>query len=140
MFRALSSGRDSPFRADFRQQIKVWRMSDPGNLNDLGSRLDEAQRRNAPPATSGQPPTQMGIAFRFATELMAALLVGGAIGWGLDWLFGRFGVHTRPVFLIVMVVLGAAAGIRGVMRAANEINAEIAGKTSAPSARDDKES
>ncbi|HWD27152.1 MAG TPA: AtpZ/AtpI family protein [Rhizomicrobium sp.] len=115
-------------------------MSDPGNLRDLSQRLDDAERRNAPPATGNAPPTQMGIAFRFATELVAALLVGGAIGWGLDWLFGRFGVHTRPVFLIVMVILGAAAGIRGVMRAANEINAGIAGQSSAPSARDDKES
>ena len=115
-------------------------MSDPGNLRGLGERLDEAQRRIAPPASRGEPPTQMGIAFRFATELVAALLVGGAIGWGLDWLFGRYGVHTKPVFLIVMVMLGAAAGIRGVMRAANEINAEIAGKGPVPSAKDDKES
>ena len=114
-------------------------MSDPRNLRDLGKRLDEAQARQQTRDVR-PPPTQMGIAFRFATELVAALLVGGAIGWGLDWLFGRFGVHTRPIFLIVMVLLGAAAGIRGVMRAANEINAEIADKSSAPSARDDKES
>jgi ATP synthase protein I len=115
-------------------------MSDPRNLRELGSRLDDAQRRIAPPASSGAPPTQMGNAIRFATELVAALLVGGAIGWGIDWLFGRFGIHTRPVFLIVMVMLGAAAGIRGVMRAANEINAGMAGQGPVPPARDDKES
>ena len=45
---------------------------------------------------------------------------------GIDWLLGHFGFHTRPVFLIVFFVLGAAAGIRNVMRAATEINAEIA--------------
>ena len=80
-----------------------------------------------------QPPTQTGIAFRFATELVAALIVGGGLGWGIDWLLGRIGFHTRPAFLIVFFVLGAAAGIRNVMRAATEINAEIA------SARSDKE-
>ncbi len=81
----------------------------------------------------------MGIASRFATELVAALLVGGALGWGIDWLFGHFGVHTKPVFLIVLFVLGAAAGIRNVMRAAGEINAEMAAKGPAPSVRDDEE-
>jgi ATP synthase protein I len=111
---------------------------DPQKLRELGERLDEAQRKSAVRNTR-PPPTQMGIAFRFATELVAALLVGGAIGWGADWLCGYFGLHTRPVFLIVFFVLGAAAGIRGVMRAANEINAGIAGNTPAPPVRDDDE-
>ena len=98
---------------------------DPDRLNDLGKRLDELQARQAAPANR-QAPTQSGIAFRFATELVAALIVGGGLGWGIDWLFGHFGFHTRPAFLIVFFVLGAAAGIRNVMRAAHEINAEIA--------------
>jgi len=100
---------------------------DPDRLNDLGRRLDEAQRKQAA-GINRPPPTQLGIAGRFATELVAALVVGGGLGWGIDWLFGRFGYHTRPVFLIVFFVLGAAAGIRNVMRAANEINAEISAK------------
>jgi ATP synthase protein I len=94
---------------------------DPESLRALGERLDEAQRRTAATQKRGEPPTSMGIAFRFTTELMSAVVVGAAIGWGLDWLF-----HTRPVFLLVMFVLGAAAGIRNVMRAAKEINAGIA--------------
>lgn len=109
------------------------------NLRELGERLDEAQRKRAV-RTSRPPPTQMGIAFRFATELVAALLVGGAMGWGIDWAFGYFGIRTKPAFLIVMVVLGAVAGIRNVMRAATEINAEIASKPPAPSVSDDEES
>lgn len=98
---------------------------DPENLRALGERLDEARRRTATATTPSASPTSMGIAFRFAAELVSALLVGGGIGWGLDWLFGLLGYHTRPVFMIVMVVLGAAAGIRNVMNAAKEINAEI---------------
>lgn len=100
---------------------------DPDRLTKLGARLEEAQRRNAAKAKR-PPPTQLGIAGRFATELVAALIVGGGLGWGLDWLMGRFGFHTKPVFLIVFFILGAAAGIRNVMRAATEINASMAPK------------
>jgi ATP synthase protein I len=63
----------------------------------------------------------MGIAFRFATELGAALFVGAGLGWLIDHF-----LHTSPFGLIVMFVLGAAAGIRNVMRAAAELNARAA--------------
>lgn len=103
---------------------------DPDRLTELGKRLDAIQtRQEAAPKRAA--PAQSTIAFRFATELVSALLVGGGLGWGIDWLFARFGFHTRPVFLIVFFVLGAAAGIRNVMRAATEINAEIAASRSA---------
>ena len=103
---------------------------DPRKLSDLGKRLDEAQKRHAAGAKR-PPPSQAGIAGRFATELVAALVAGGGLGWGIDWLFGHFGYQTRPVFMILFFVLGAATGIRNVMRAAHEINAEIAAKTAA---------
>ena len=96
---------------------------DPDRLRDLEKRLDQLQARQAP---KRPPPSQAGIAGRFATELVAALVVGGGLGWGIDWLFGHFGFHTRPVFLVLFFVVGIAAGIRNVMRAATEINAEIA--------------
>ena len=99
----------------------------PDELRQLGQRLDEAQKKQAVRATR-PPPSQAGIAGRFATELVAALVVGGGVGWGVDWLFGHFGYHTRPVFLIVFFVLGAAAGIRNVMRAASEINADMSAR------------
>ena len=89
--------------------------------------MDDARKRTAAGAKA-PPPTQLGIAGRFATELVAALVVGGGLGWGVDWLFGHFGIHTKPVFLIMFFVLGAVAGIRNVMRAANEINARMASK------------
>ena len=98
---------------------------DPDRLNNLGKRLAELQTKQAA-GPKRQPPNQSGIAFRFATELVASLAVGGGLGWGIDWLCGHFGFHTRPVFLIVFFMLGIAAGIRNVMRAATEINAEIA--------------
>ena len=100
---------------------------DPDRLTDLGKRLDELQAKRA---AAKPPPTQLGIGFRFATEMFAGVVGGGGIGWGLDWLCGHFGFHTKPVLTIVFFILGTAAGIRNVMRAANEINAEIASKRS----------
>jgi len=92
-------------------------MPEPDDLKRLGDRLDEARRREAADVKPSAP-SPLGIAFRFATEMVSALVVGGALGWGIDWLFG-----TRPVFLIVFFVLGAAAGIRNAVSAAKEINA-----------------
>jgi ATP synthase protein I len=98
---------------------------DPDRLTELGKRLDELEKRHSARPKS-QASGSLSIAFRFATEMVAALFVGGGLGWGIDWLFGHFVFHTRPVFLIVFFVLGAAAGIRNVIRAAAEINARIA--------------
>src|ERR1700761_8542490 len=95
---------------------------DPDRLNELGQRLDRLTSKRA---VDRPPPTQLGIGFRFATELFAGVVGGAAIGWGLDWLCGHFGFHTKPVLTIVFFVLGTVAGIRNVMRAAAEINAEM---------------
>lgn len=94
----------------------------PEELRKLGDRLDAVQRRNAE-RDAKPPPSSLGIALRFSTEMVAALIVGGGMGYGIDRLAG-----TRPVFLIVFFVLGAAAGIINVVRAARELNAEMAAK------------
>jgi ATP synthase protein I len=98
---------------------------DPDRLRQLGQKLDETQKRQAEKAKRPAP-SQLGIAGRFATELVAAVVVGGGAGWGIDWLFGHFGFHTSPVFLVIFFMLGAGAGILNVKRAADEINAQIA--------------
>ena len=102
--------------------------SDPGPLRDLGKRLDDLQAKQA---AKVPPPNQWSIVGRFATDLVAGLFVGGGMGWGIDWLLGHFGFHTFPAFMIGFFVLGAAAGIRNVIHAAQEINA-------AQSAREEK--
>jgi ATP synthase protein I len=129
MVRAPSRSREGQY---FAHQNGEGGMSDnapdPERLRALGKRLDEAQQRGGAGGQPQSPPTSLSIAFRFGTEMVAALLVGGGLGWGMDWLAGYLGFHTKPVFLIVMVVLGAAAGIRNVMSAANELNARMTQK------------
>ncbi len=64
------------------------------------------------PDASGGDQSPMGIGVRVAVELVAAMLVACAIGWGIDRLAG-----TRPLFLIAFVPVGGAAGILNVWRA-----------------------
>lgn len=49
-------------------------------------------------------------------ELVVGMGLGLAIGYGLDALFG-----TRPIFLVVFALLGFAAGIRTMLRTAEEV-------------------
>ena len=60
----------------------------------------------------------LGRAFRMVAEFVSAIVVATAIGFGLDALFG-----TRPIFMIVLLLLGFGAGILNVVRAAAELNA-----------------
>lgn len=104
---------------------------EPEDLRDLGRRLDAMRRREAAKKPNAAP-SPMGIALRFSSELVTALLLGGGIGWGLDWLFG-----TRPILLIVFFMLGAAAGIRNVMRSAAELNKQAAAANDIPPTPDE---
>ena len=56
----------------------------------------------------------LGQAVRVGTELLAALIVGGGLGWLVDtYLFS-----TQPWGMVVGLVLGAAAGILNAYRTA----------------------
>jgi ATP synthase protein I len=62
-------------------------------------------------------------------------VVGGGLGWALDKQFG-----TAPWLMIVLVILGFAAGLLNVVRAAQE--AQIKNEPlqkAAPSVKDDDE-
>lgn len=89
---------------------------DQRRLSELEERVRKARGPGEAPRQEA-PPSQLGIAFRLVSDLMAAVLVGGGIGWALDRLFG-----TSPILLIVMFLIGVATGIRNVMRTAREMN------------------
>jgi ATP synthase protein I len=64
--------------------------------------------------TEGSPPDASGLnlAMRLGVELVAAMVIAVAIGYGLDRLF-----HTSPWLMIAFVPIGAIAGFRNLMRA-----------------------
>jgi len=87
-------------------------------LDELERRIQAARQEREPkrPGKAGEKFTAASMAWRMTLELVVGGLVGAAMGWGLDELFG-----TLPVFLIVFVLLGFAAGIRTMMRSAEEV-------------------
>lgn len=86
-------------------------------LQELERKLQQARAsRETKPAPESRQ-SQMGIAFRLVAELVAAVVVGGAIGWALDRVF-----RTAPILLIVMFFAGVATGFRNVLRTAREMN------------------
>lgn len=90
---------------------------DTADRSAFDRRLKEARSRQGldpvPTPADGAVPdaSAMAVFFRVGVELVSALLVGLAIGWGLDRLLG-----TRPLFLILLVFLGGIAGIINVWR------------------------
>ena len=60
--------------------------------------------------------TAASYAWRMVIELVMGVMIGAAMGWGLDSLF-----NSLPIFLIVIVLLGFAAGVRTMMRSAEEM-------------------
>ena len=84
-------------------------------LQRLGKRLAQANRPSENGSGTRQPadPSAIARGFRLSTELVAGVLVGAAIGWLLDRWLG-----ISPWGLIVFLLLGFAAGVLNVMRAA----------------------
>ena len=86
-------------------------------LKRLGNRLNEVSRPE-PESATRQPTDFSGFArgFRLSSELVAGVAVGALIGWLIDRWLG-----ISPWGLIVFLLLGFAAGILNVMRAAGVV-------------------
>jgi ATP synthase protein I len=89
---------------------------DPEKLKELENRIARVRATNAPKPVKEEHHTMANMAWRMVIELVAGIAIGFGIGFGLDWLFG-----TMPIFLILFIGLGMAAGIRTMMRTAQEV-------------------
>jgi F0F1-type ATP synthase assembly protein I len=56
----------------------------------------------------------LNVALRAGTEVVSGLFVGVIFGLGIDHLF-----NTKPFGLLIMIMLGAAAGIRNIFKLVN---------------------
>ncbi len=102
---------------------------------DLAARIARARGERTPvrqPASpGGQPANGASRAYRLASEFVAAIIVGAGLGFGIDALF-----HTRPWAMVVLLLLGFAAGVVNVVRASAEMNAAAAVSPNTPAAPD----
>ncbi|MFN3351410.1 AtpZ/AtpI family protein [Pseudorhodoplanes sp.] len=88
-------------------------------LKGLGARLGQTGQAKPAENDSGKyvsDPQAMAKGFRLSAELVAGVLVGALIGWFLDRLTG-----LSPWGMIVFLLLGFAAGVLNVMRAAGVV-------------------
>jgi ATP synthase protein I len=96
------SGEDEPPSPSFEERLKTAR---------------SRQGLDAPPPLTGRDTGDIGgmspwgIGLRVGIEMVSALVVAVAIGYGLDRLFG-----TKPILMAVFVLLGGAAGVLNVWR------------------------
>jgi ATP synthase protein I len=89
-------------------------------LQRLGERLGPYQSDRPSETEPGQGPgansSALARGFRLSTEFVAGILVGAAIGWLIDRFAG-----TTPWGMIVFLLLGFAAGVLNMMRAAGVV-------------------
>ena len=85
-------------------------------MEALEKRLAAARKAREPAPRSDEHYSMANMAWRMVIELVAGLAIGFGIGYGLDVVFG-----TMPIFLVLFVLLGLAAGIRVMLRTAREI-------------------
>jgi ATP synthase protein I len=89
-------------------------------LKRLGERLGHVHSDRPSDSGADQRPTAdpsaIARGFRLSTELVAGVLLGAGIGWLIDR-----GLGISPWGLIVFLLLGFAAGVLNVMRAAGVV-------------------
>jgi ATP synthase protein I len=96
-------------------------------VHDLDSKLDKVrEQRHGRDSDQDAEMRGQGMAYgmRMATELVSAVIVGGLIGYALDWWLG-----TKPWLFLLFFVLGFAAGVLNVLRAYERMQKEFMAKT-----------
>jgi ATP synthase protein I len=97
---------------------------DPDRLQALQARLQKVKGQEAPVQTNTVKGFSQGeVAWRMVIELVTGMLLGMAIGYGLDVLFG-----TLPVFLIIFSLFGFAAGVKTMLGSAKQLAKDAADK------------
>ena len=86
----------------------------------IGGRKSEKQAEIEAQEDRARHSRGMAMGLRMSTELVAAILVGGFIGWAIDQ-----GLGTWPWMFLVFFILGFAAGILNVTRGFQKMQAEI---------------
>ncbi|MGI3165114.1 AtpZ/AtpI family protein [Pseudooceanicola sp. 200-1SW] len=102
-------------------------MTDPDHrkrLSDLEARIAAAKGGKTETSYGQDHYSAAQVGWRMVTELVAGLLLGFGIGYGLDWLLG-----IAPVLMITFTLLGFIAGVKTMLRSAQELQDKPTGQT-----------
>ena len=114
----------------------IYHVSDSPDPADQAARLQALEvklaARRTVVADNGQTDGhyQGQLAWRMVIELVAGLGIGFGIGYSLDRFFG-----TLPIFLVLFVLLGLAAGIKTMIRSADEVQKKQMAGQEGPTAK-----
>lgn len=113
--------------------------AEKARLEALEKRIEAAKAAQAPRRSpKAEAHDQAQLAWRMVIELVAGLMIGFGIGYGLDVLFG-----TAPIFLVLFILAGFAAGVKTMLSSAREVQAKAMAKqnatNAAPVAADEEE-
>lgn len=103
---------DKPSAEETALSARLDRLEDQLSESRKGRHIRTDQSESAGNNASAKA-SAMARGFRLSSELVAGVLVGAVIGWGIDQL-----LSTSPWGLIVFFLLGFVAGVINVMRAA----------------------
>ncbi|MEZ5923761.1 MAG: AtpZ/AtpI family protein [Hyphomicrobiaceae bacterium] len=97
-------------------------------VQELDQKLDRVREAKRVEQSAGQQSRMSGrgmaYGFRMVSELVAAVLVGGIIGYGLDYALG-----TGRWLFLAFLLLGFVAGIVNLLRAHRKLQDEISAAT-----------
>jgi ATP synthase protein I len=93
-------------------------------MAQLEDKIESAKAAQRPQTKVEDHHSQAHAGWRMVTELVAGLVIGLCIGLGLDSLFG-----TLPIFLVLFVLLGFAAGIKTMLRSAKALQLAQSGQS-----------
>lgn len=105
--------------------VTVSEDKDRASLAELDRKLTAVAGRREEkhgPVSGGRKSSSAGMALgmRISAEMIASIVVGLLIGWGLDRFF-----NTMPLLLVLFVILGAGAGGLNAYRAAKGYDSAI---------------
>lgn len=112
---------------------------DPERLKALEERLARMRKANEPrPQRADHHLSQADLAWRMVIEMVSGLGIGFGIGYGLDRAFG-----TLPVCMVLFTLLGFVAGVKVMLRSAQEVRQEakrqeVTGKRAAAAAAEEE--
>ena len=92
------------------------RQSQEQRLKELDAKLSAGRQRLQPETERRSNASMLGLAWRLTIEMLAGIGVGGFIGWWMDKVFA-----TKPIFMLLMLVLGMGAGLMNSVRTVSEM-------------------